>query len=83
MSSSTSLCPSHACRDVILEKHYKGVTSRASVEVFWEEVNKRTKRDDVPPVLVTPKYYLVSIYRNGLYFLATLTTEVRGTAATR
>lgn len=33
---------------------------------------------DVPPVLVTPKYYLVSIYRNGLYFLATLNTEVRG-----
>jgi hypothetical protein len=32
-------------RDVIIEKHYRGVTSRASVEVFWEEVNKRTKRD--------------------------------------
>lgn len=105
------------CSDVIIEKHYKGVTSRASVEIFWEEVNKRSKRDvsrggrfnscipstsdaeltarlpditfthtsrsrcfmqDVPPVLVTPKYYLVSIYRNGLYFLATLNTEVRG-----
>jgi len=33
------------CRDVILEKHYRGVTSRASVEVFWEEVAKRGKRD--------------------------------------
>lgn len=61
--------------DVILEKHYKGVTSRASVEVFWEEVSKRTKRDDVPPILITSKYYLVNIYRGGLYFLATLTGD--------
>jgi len=92
-------------RDVIIEKHYRGITSRVSVEVFWEEVNKRTKRDvsrrrahtrsrllrmpspsppaptqDVPPILVTAKYYLVNIYRNGLYFLATLATEVRDAA---
>ncbi len=92
------------CRDVILEKHYRGVTSRASVELFWEEVAKRAKRDvssprvrrlqacnavaaqihgfffilmqDVPPILVTSRYYLVNIYRGGLYFLATLTGEV-------
>lgn len=29
----------------------------------------------MPPILVTSKYYLVNIYRNGLYFLATLTSE--------
>lgn len=62
--------------DVILEKHYAGVTSRSSVEVFWEEVSKRTKRDDVPPIIVSAKYYLVNIYRGGLYFLATLTSEL-------
>lgn len=31
---------------------------------------------DVPPILVTPKYYLVNIYRGGLYFLATLNGEL-------
>lgn len=62
--------------DVIIEKQYGGITSRSSVEVFWEEVSKRTKRDDVPPIIVTAKYYLVNIYRGGLYFLATVTSEL-------
>lgn len=45
--STSSFAPPFcvACSDVILEKHYAGVTSRTPVELFWEEVNKRTKRD--------------------------------------
>lgn len=38
------LCSAH-CSDVILEKHYKGIISRAGVEAFWEEVTKRPRRD--------------------------------------
>jgi hypothetical protein len=30
---------------VLLEKHYKGIISRAGVEAFWDEVSKRGKRD--------------------------------------
>jgi hypothetical protein len=41
-SPSLSLC---AHRDVLLEKHYKGIVSRAGVEAFWDEVSKRSKRD--------------------------------------
>jgi AP-3 complex subunit mu len=70
------------------------------VELFWEEVSKRTKRDvrssallsalhppypcltcctllqDVPPILVTPKYYLLNIYRGGLYIVSVVTGEL-------
>lgn len=31
--------------DVIIEKHYKGVTSRVAVEGFWEETAKRPRRE--------------------------------------
>ena len=62
--------------DVVLEKHYKGLVGRTSVELFWEQVAKCARRDDVPPIIPTTKYYLVNIYRGGMYFLATLTGEV-------
>lgn len=32
----------------------------------------------MPPIIVSGKYYLVNIYRNGLYFLAPVATEVSG-----
>lgn len=69
------------CRDVVLEKHYKGITSRSSVEIFWEQVAKTAKRDDVPPIITTSKYYMVNIYRSGMYVLATVTSEVRAIEA--
>ena len=28
------------CREVIIEKHWRGVTSRAVCDFFWDEVNK-------------------------------------------
>lgn len=31
--------------DVMLEKHYKGIVSRAAVETFWDEVSKRPRKD--------------------------------------
>ena len=46
------------------------------MELFWEQVAKCAKRDDVPPIIPTTKYYLVNIYRGGMYFLATLSGEV-------
>jgi hypothetical protein len=47
------------------------------VEFFWDEVMKRGKRDDVPPFLVSPKYYMASIYRDGIYLLALMTGEMQ------
>lgn len=60
--------------DVVLEKHYRP-GGRTSAELFWEEVCKRSKREDVPPILLSARSYLVSIYRGGLFFLASLAAE--------
>lgn len=39
----------------------------------------RVTRDpqDVPPIIVTPMYYLISVLRHNMFFLATVTAEVR------
>lgn len=45
-----------------------------------EEVNKYREREDVPPIIVTSKYYLVSVFRDDLFVLAVVTNEVRACA---
>ena len=44
-------------------------------DYFWDEVNKYESRDEMPPVVHTTKYYLLSIYREDLFFLGTTTVE--------
>ena len=34
-----------------------------------------TSLDDVPPVIATPHYYLVSIYRNKMYLVSVIQSE--------
>ena len=43
--ASSLFSPSAPRTQVIIEKHYTGTTGRSAVEIFWEEVNKRVKRD--------------------------------------
>lgn len=62
--------------EVLIEKHWRGITNRTVSDFFWEEANKLPSREDVPPILNTSKYYLINIYRNNLFFLATVTHEV-------
>ena len=33
--------------------------------------------EDVPPIITTPHHYLISIYRNKLFFVAVVQTEGR------
>lgn len=61
---------------ILIEKHWRGVTGRPVVEFFWEEVCKYKAKLDVPPVIVTPMYYLISVLRHDMFFLATVTAEV-------
>lgn len=61
---------------MIIEKHWRGLTSRNVCDFFMEEVNKYREREDVPPVIVTSKYYLVSVFRDDLFLLAVVTNEV-------
>jgi len=61
--------------DIIIEKHYRGLISRNVCEYFWDEVTKGNP-EEVLPVITTPKYYLVHVCRDGLYFLSVIATEV-------
>ena len=61
--------------EVIIEKHWRGVTARSVCDFFWDEVNKHPNKADVPPILYTAKYYLVNVKRDDLFLIAALTTE--------
>jgi AP-3 complex subunit mu len=60
----------------MIEKHYRGVTPRTVCDVFWDEVGKHAKREEVPPVIFTAKFYLVSVLRDGMFVVASVTSEV-------
>lgn len=70
--------------EIVIEKHWRGVTPRSCVDLFWEEVRATTgsgegavsSYSDVRPVIVTAQHYLISVYRCGMFFLAVLTAEV-------
>lgn len=63
------------CRDVFIEKHYRGVMPRTICETFWQHVTKAPTPADVSPVIATPKCYLIHIQRNRLFFLAVVQLE--------
>ena len=58
-----------------MEKHWSSVVSRSVCDYFFEAQSKATSAADLPPVISTPHYYLVSIFRNHLYFVAVLQNE--------
>jgi len=62
--------------DVIIEKHYRGLVNRSICDYFVEEVRKASSPNEVLPVIITPKFYLIHIYRSGIFFLTTLQNEV-------
>jgi AP-3 complex subunit mu len=62
--------------DVLIERHWRGVTPRSVCDFFWDEVNKCDQRTEVPPILYRPKHYLVSIFREDVYVIATLAKDV-------
>ena len=76
---TTHSCTFFMCtREIFMEKHWRSVISRSVCDYFFEAQTKATSPEDIPPVISTPHYYLISIYRNNLYFLAVLQNE--GTA---
>mmetsp|Transcript_31012 Transcript_31012/g.50167 ORF Transcript_31012/g.50167 Transcript_31012/m.50167 type:complete len:415 (+) Transcript_31012:81-1325(+) len=62
--------------EVIIEKHWRGVLSRSICNEFWDHVCKAESPEEVIPVITTSKHYLIHVYRNGLFFLSTVQTEV-------
>ena len=60
---------------VVIEKHWRGVTDRHVVDFFMSKANACMRAEDVPTVLVAPKHYLIHILRHGLYYVVPVTAE--------
>lgn len=58
-----------------MEKHWRSVVNRSVCDYFFEAQAKATSPADVPPVIPTPHYYLISIFRNNLYLVAVTQSE--------
>jgi AP-3 complex subunit mu len=65
-----------ASGEVLIEKHWRGLTNRAVCDFFWDEVSKSDNREETPPVIVKDKYYIVSILRNNIFFVGTTKVEM-------
>lgn len=62
---------------IIIEKHWRSVISRAIVDQFLSEIAKNTDPLEVLPVIPFSKMYLVHVQRDGLIYLAIITSEVQ------
>ncbi|CAI9601855.1 unnamed protein product [Staurois parvus] len=62
--------------DIFLEKHWKSVVSRSVCDYFFEAQEKAADVENIPPVIPTPHHYLISIYREKLFFVAVIQNEV-------
>jgi AP-3 complex subunit mu len=61
--------------DVLIEKHWRGLTPRTVCEHFWEQVSMYRNKEEAPPIMPHGQYYLLSIYRSNMFMLATTTVE--------
>lgn len=62
--------------DIFLEKHWKSVVGRSVCDYFFEAQVKAADIENVPPVIPTPHHYLISIYREKIFFVAVIQSEV-------
>ncbi|XP_062375218.1 AP-3 complex subunit mu-1 [Sardina pilchardus] len=62
--------------DIFLEKHWKSVISRSVCDYFFEAQTKAGDAENVPPVIRTPHHYLINIYREKIFFVSVIQTEV-------
>eukprot|EP01084_Bolivina_argentea_P296518 510694_1 len=66
----------NATGDVLIEKHYVGVTKRTIVDLFWEQVSTYEKHKEVLPIITTSNYYSISIHRSSLFLLTAVNLDV-------
>lgn len=62
--------------EVLIEKHWEGKVKRNVCDLFWEETNKCSSKPETSPLIYTPKYVLIHVYRFNLSFLTAVTKEV-------
>jgi len=63
--------------DIFMEKHWKSAIKKSMCDYFFEALEKASSAEDIPPVIATPHHYLISIYRDRLYFVSVITKEVQ------
>jgi len=61
--------------EIVIEKHWRGLQSRAYVDEFWKEVSKCDLQSEVAPVIPHAKGFYIHIQRPGLFFLCTVSGE--------
>jgi len=62
--------------EVLIEKHYRGVTTRSVCDFFWDELSKYEFQQDIPPIFSNGKYFIVNVQRGGMFLLASIIGEV-------
>jgi AP-3 complex subunit mu len=63
------------CREVLIERQWRGRSCRQACDFFWEQVNQHDSREEVPPVMSNVNSFLISIYRDGNFLLVTTTED--------
>ena len=58
-----------------MEKHWRSAVNKSICDYFFEAQAKATSPEDIPPVIATPHYYLIAVYRNKVYFVAVIQNE--------
>jgi len=64
-------------KNIFMEKHWKTAIKKAICDYVFEALEKASSPEDLPPVICSPYHYLISIYREHLYFVAVVTKEVQ------
>jgi len=75
MINSLFMVNSH--RDIFMEKHWRTAIKRSVCDCFFQALEKVSGPEDVSPIIVTPHHYLISIYRDRLYFVSVVTKEIQ------
>jgi AP-3 complex subunit mu len=61
--------------EIVIEKHYRGVVPRSVVDQFFEAARACNSLKELPPVVATPRGYVISVLEHETFFLATLPNE--------
>ncbi|KAK5583039.1 hypothetical protein RB653_004629 [Dictyostelium firmibasis] len=63
--------------DILIEKHWRGLMNRSICEYFWDQVSQSKQNgSSIPPIISTPKYYLINIQKQHIYLLGVCQSEV-------
>jgi len=72
-----SLFMMNSRKDIFMEKHWKTAVKKSICDYVFEALEKASSPEDLPPVITTPHHYLITIYRDRLYFIAVVTKEIQ------